>query len=116
MHFEERDGQVRGWSKNGGVRHEWLEVPWNWVAGEWLESVRVYDRGFMKVMHGVQRVEALPGGGTRFTAYFGFLPRGALGATAIKLGFPGLEKAYRKVLAEIDQQLAAAVTDRKSVV
>jgi class 3 adenylate cyclase len=110
MHFAEKDGQVRGWSKNGGVRHEWLEVPWNWVAGEWLESVRVYDRGFMKVMHGVQRVAPLPGGGTRFTAYFGFLPRNALGAAAIKLGFPGLEKAYRKVLAEVDQQLAGAAT------
>ena len=110
MHFDEKDGQIRGWSKNGGVRHEWLEVPWNWVAGEWLESVRVYDRGFMKVLHGVQRVEPLPGGGSRFTAYFGFLPRGTLGQTAIRIGFPGLEKTYRKVLADVDRQLIAAAT------
>ncbi len=108
MHFEERDGHNRGWSKSGGVRHEWLEVPWNWVAGEWLESVRVYERGFMRVMHAVQRVAPRPGGGSRFTAYFGFLPRGALGAAAIRFGFPGLEKAYRRVLGDVDRQLRAA--------
>jgi hypothetical protein len=91
MHFEDRGAETRGWSKNGGFRHEWLEVPWNWVAGEWLESVRVYDKGFMKLTHGVQRLARRDGGGSVFTTYFGFAPRGALGAAAIKLGFPGLE-------------------------
>jgi class 3 adenylate cyclase len=108
MHFFEQDAQIHGWSKNGGVRHQWLEVPWNWVAGEWLEAVRVYQRGFMKVMHGVQRVAPRPGGGTLFTAYFAFLPRGAIGSAAIKLGFPGLERGYRRVLADLDRQLAVA--------
>jgi class 3 adenylate cyclase len=55
----------------------------------------------------VQRVQPRDGG-SRFTAYFGFAPRGALGAAAIKLGFPGLEKTYRRVLAEIDRQLEVA--------
>ncbi|HVV86159.1 MAG TPA: DUF5939 domain-containing protein [Kofleriaceae bacterium] len=107
MHFEDRGAERWGWSKPGGVRHVWRELPWNWVAGEWLECVRVYERGFMKVMQGVQRVTPLPGGGARFTAYFAFLPRGLVGATAIRLGFPGMEKAYRRVLAELDRQLTA---------
>lgn len=107
MHFEERGAERWGRARNGGVRHEWRELPWNWVAGEWLECVRVYTHGFMRVMQGVQRVTPLPGGGTRFTSYFSFLPRGWLGATAIRLGFPSLERRYREVLTELDRQMTA---------
>src|SRR5687768_17086689 len=60
MHFEDRGPERWGWSKPGGIRHVWRELPWNWVAGEWLECVRVYEKGFMKVMQGVQRVTPLP--------------------------------------------------------
>jgi class 3 adenylate cyclase len=108
MHFEDRGGERWGRSRPGGVRHVWRELPWNWVAGEWLESVRVYERGFMRVTHGVQVVTPWPGGGTRFSVYFSFLPRGRLGAAAIRFGFPGLEKAFRRVLADIDRERAQA--------
>src|ERR1700754_4962424 len=50
MTFEERDGKRWGTAKNGGVRHAWVEVPWNWVANQWLTCLRIYERGFMKVM------------------------------------------------------------------
>ena len=106
MHFEDRGSERWGWSKPGGIRHVWRELPWNWVAGEWLECVRVYSRGFMKVMQGVQRVTPLPDGGARFTAYFSFLPRSRIGAVAIRIGFPGNEKVYRRVLGELDRQMA----------
>ena len=108
LHFYERDGQRFGWSKNAGVRHEWLEVPWNWVAGEWLECVRVYDKGFPRVIHAIQRIEPLPAGGSRLYVYFGVLPRGALGAAACRVGFGAIERAYRKVMADLDRQLAAS--------
>src|SRR5438128_2745411 len=32
MTFVERDGKRYGSSKSGGVKHEWLELPWNWVS------------------------------------------------------------------------------------
>ncbi len=108
MHFAERGRERWGTSRSGGRGHEWLEVPWNWVAGEWLECVRVYTRGYPKVMHAIQRVEAR-GTGSRFYAYFGFLPRGFVGAAAIKLGFGSLETTFRKVLAAADRQMSALV-------
>src|SRR5580692_6217519 len=40
MKFEERGSVAWGTSKSAGVRHEWIEVPWDWVAGQWLTSVR----------------------------------------------------------------------------
>src|SRR5215217_4813347 len=97
MHFEERDGKRWGSSKAGGVRHDWVEVPWNWVANQWLTCLRIYERGFMKAMFAIHRLERIAGG-TRIYLYFGAVPRGAVGTAAIRLGFPSLERAYRRVL------------------
>ncbi len=82
MEFEERDGVRWGTSRPGGVRHAWIEVPWDWVAGQWLTSVRLYERGFSKVVYAVFRLSPRPasaGGGTRLYTYFGAVPRGLLG-------------------------------------
>lgn len=107
MRFTEKDGQRFGWSMSGGRVHTWREVPWSWVAGQWLECVRIYDRGYPRLLHAVQRVEPR-GDGSRFYAYFGFVPRGAVGAAALRLGFGALHKDYRRVLAELDRQLTSA--------
>jgi class 3 adenylate cyclase len=104
MTFVERDNKVYGSSKPGGVRHEWLEVPWSWIAEHWLTSTRIYDRGFMKIMYAIHRLEPIATG-TRVYLYFGCVPRGPLGAAAIRLGFPTLERAYRRVLPQLAAQL-----------
>jgi class 3 adenylate cyclase len=104
MRFEERDGKRWGTAKNGGVRHDWIEVPWNWVANQWLTCLRIYERGFMRVMFSIQRVEPIPTG-TRLYLYFGAVPRGAFGAAAVRLGFPSLERAFRRVLPALAEQL-----------
>ena len=104
MTFVEKDGRRHGSSKAGGVQHEWVEVPWNWVAEQWLTSTRIYERGFMKVMYAIHRLEPTATG-TRVYLYFGTVPRNALYSAAIRLGFPSLEKAYRKVLPALAAQL-----------
>ena len=108
MTFVERDGKRFGSAKPGGVRHEWLEVPWNWVANQWLTCLRIYDRGFMRVMFAIHRVEPISTG-TRVYLYFGAVPRGALGGAAIRLGFPTIEKAYRRVMPQLGADLARVV-------
>ncbi|MEP6863543.1 MAG: DUF5939 domain-containing protein, partial [Deltaproteobacteria bacterium] len=104
MTFVEKNGRRHGSSKAGGVQHEWVEVPWNWVAEQWLTSTRIYERGFMKVMYAIHRLEPTDKG-TRVYLYFGTVPRNALYSAAIRLGFPSLEKAYRKVLPALAAQL-----------
>jgi class 3 adenylate cyclase len=104
MRFEERNGKRWGTARNGGVRHEWIEVPWNWVANQWLTCLRLYERGFMRAMFAIHRLEPIPTG-TRVYLYFGAVPRGAFGATALRLGFPTLERAYRRVLPELAAQI-----------
>ena len=104
MTFVEKAGKRYGSAKPGGVRHEWLEVPWNWVAEQWLSSLRVYDRGFMIAMYAIHRLEAIATG-TRAYFYYGAVPRNAIYAAAIRLGFPTLERAYKRVLPELAAQL-----------
>jgi class 3 adenylate cyclase len=104
MRFEERDGKRWGTAKTGGVRHEWIEVPWNWVANQWLTCLRIYERGFMKAMFAIHRLAPIATG-TRVYVYFGAVPRGAVGAAALRLGFPSLERAYRRVLPALADQL-----------
>jgi len=100
MRFQPDQGHMRGTSRAGGRRHEWTEVPWNWVAGQWLESVRLYDKGYARVVYGVFALEPHDGG-SRFYVYFGAVPRGAVGAAALRLGFGSLGKAYRKILPDV---------------
>jgi class 3 adenylate cyclase len=107
MTFEERGGKRWGTARNGGVRHEWLEVPWNWVANQWLTCLRIYERGFMRAMFAIHRLEPTSAG-TRVYLYFGAVPRGAFGAAALRLGFPTLERAYRRVLPALAHQLDRA--------
>jgi class 3 adenylate cyclase len=104
IHFEERGGKRCGTAKNGGVRHDWIEVPWDWIANQWLTCLRIYERGFMRVMFAIHRLEPIPTG-TRVYLYFGAVPRGAFGAAALRLGFPSLERAYRRVLPALADQL-----------
>lgn len=107
MQFEERGGRRWGTARPGGVRHEWLEVPWDWVANQWLTCLRIYERGFMRAMFAIHRLEPIATG-TRVYLYFGAVPRGALGAAALRLGFPSLERAYRRVLPALAEQLNCA--------
>src|SRR3978361_1372956 len=48
MTFVEKNGRRPGSSKAGGVQHEWVEVPWNWVAEQWLTATRGHGAGFVK--------------------------------------------------------------------
>ena len=76
MTFVEKAGKRYGSAKPGGVRHEWLEVPWNWVAEQWLSALRLYERGFMTAMYAIHRLEPTATG-TRVYLYYGAVPRNA---------------------------------------
>ncbi|MEO8701443.1 MAG: DUF5939 domain-containing protein [Kofleriaceae bacterium] len=104
MTFTEDRGKRRGTAKPGGVRHEWLEVPWNWVANQWLTSLRIYERGFFRAVWSVHKLERTETG-TRLYLYFGTVPKNALAGAAIRIGFPSIEKAYKRVLPALAAQL-----------
>ena len=65
MKFEERGAVRWGTSRPAGVRHEWIEVPWSWVAGQWITSLRVYDRGFSRAVYAVFEIAPDPADASR---------------------------------------------------
>ncbi len=105
MTFEERGSETWGKAKNGGVQHEWVELPWSWVAGQWLTCTRVYTRGFSKVMYAIHRIEPHDSG-CHVYLYFGAVPRNAVSRMALRLGFPSLRRSYQKILPAAAAQLA----------
>ncbi len=107
MKFESRGDRRWGTSRPGGIAHAWVEVPWNWVVGQWLESVRLYERGFSKVVYAVFTLTPLEPAKTRVSIYFGAIPRGFIGRLALSMGFPALEKDFRRVFAEVAAQVTA---------
>jgi class 3 adenylate cyclase len=107
MKFEDRGSERWGSSAPLGIAQEWLEVPWNWLAGEWIESLRVYKRGFSKAVWGVFVFTPLDEHRTRVSVYFGAVPRNFFGRLINKLGFPTLEKDFVRVFKEVTEQVGA---------
>ncbi len=104
MHFVEKDGKRFGSSNAGGIKHEWWEVPWNWVAEEWLANVRIYDRGMPRMNYALYKLEEIPTG-TRIYIYTGVVPRGALRGAMIKIGLGMIRRAYERLLPKVGKQL-----------
>ncbi len=105
MTFVERDGVRWGTARYTGVKHEWQELPWNWVAGRWYELVRIYKKGAMRALHGV--VELVPrGSGTRVAIYYGIVPRSRIFDLGLRLSFGAMGRAYGRLLPRIAAEAA----------
>ncbi len=104
MQFTPVDGVLHGTGVNGRVRHEWVEVPWDWVAGRYLISRRIYSKGFPLFSRVIYRLESIDDEHTRLWVYFGWIPRSWLGRMALKIGMPSIQRGYHKV---VDEMLAA---------
>ncbi len=105
MKFEDRNGHRWGTSKPGGVFHEWEEIPWNWVAERFLESVRIYRSGFSKAVYAVFVLEPISTEKTRLYLYFGSVPRNFLSSVALRIGFPTLGRDYAQLLPRLAKEI-----------
>lgn len=109
MKFEERAGLRYGQGRYGGVLHEWHEVPWDWVAGRWFTSVRVFSRGAMRTLYAIHRLEPLAGGRTRLYVYFGVVARWPVLSPVMRLSFAAIERAYRRVIPALAAEREAVI-------
>jgi len=109
MKFKDRGSERWGTSQPAGVHHEWLEVPWNWVAERWLESVRIYKSGFSRVVYSVFVIQPIDAEHSQMSLYFGAIPRGVLSGLLLRLGFSTLYRDYSRLL----PQLAEEVRNRR---
>ena len=105
MQFEERDGRRWGRARYTGVPHEWVEVPWNWVAPRWYELVRIYRRGGMRALFGVYHLEPR-GDGTRLHIYYGVVPRSRIFDLGLRWSFAAMGRAYRRMMPRLAAEAA----------
>jgi class 3 adenylate cyclase len=109
MRFEERDGLRWGQARYTGVPHEWVEHPWNWVAGRWYEVVRRYQRGAMRALFAVYHLEPR-GAETRLHVYYGIVPRSRLLDLPLRWSFGAMGRAYRRLLPRAAEEAMRAPT------
>jgi class 3 adenylate cyclase len=116
LHFEERAGVKHGRTIYGGLRHEWIEEPWDWVAHRYVLSVRTYSRGYGYQARGLYHFQSRPDGSMRLTFYFGWMPRGWLSRRCIRIGLRRLradfDRLIPRMVAELGQPLGPALTER----
>jgi class 3 adenylate cyclase len=103
MTFVEKDGVRWGSARYSGVKHEWQEVPWNWVAGRWYELVRIYSKGGMRALHGIYDLQPIESG-TRVSIYYGVVPRAWIFILPLKLSFGAMGRAYRVLLPRLAEE------------
>lgn len=106
MEFDEVDGVLHGRCKHGGVKHDWVEEPWEWVRGRYLCYVRNYSRGighFLRVVYSLEPSAT----GTKASVYLGWIPRSAFGKLWIKLGMKQYEVGYTGLFEEIGKSVAS---------
>jgi len=105
LDFEEREGVLHGSTTILGSKQEWIEIPWNWVSGEYLIAVRDYSRGFSRMVRVCYMLEDLGNGkGCRVHTYFGWVTRGFWGTTLLKLAVPQLQKKFAVILEELAKE------------
>lgn len=115
MAFEERDGVRFGSARYGGMYCSWIEEPWEWSYQTWVQSVRVFDRGFAHVTRAIFQLHPLDDGGTRYYAYFGMVPRGVIGRIWTHLGLRSLAGRYRQSMHELAAELASLARVRPAL-
>jgi class 3 adenylate cyclase len=107
MDFEERDGVLYGTSGS----NEWVERPWSWIHGQYLNVVRVYSKGLFKNVRAVYHVERGEGATHRLYVYFGWVPRGLFGRLALRFMENKVRTGYQRVLANLVEHLGESMPE-----
>jgi class 3 adenylate cyclase len=95
------DGSVQttGEAKIGWVDLRWREIPVNWVANQWFEHDRIFDRGPLKFLGAELHLEP-SARGSRLTYKVSATPANWLGHLLLKTGFfPSVERSYSAMAA-----------------
>jgi len=101
IELSEHDGTLQGTSVNGGVAHEWVEAPWNWVTARLMVAERAYSRGFARHVRVIYLLEPRSGGGVVCHTYFGWLARSWWSGLLLRVGMWAMRARLDKVLREL---------------
>ncbi len=96
MHYSEKNGELRGWHRTAGLRHDFVER-WQWTSPTCAELVREYSSGLARLIRVLYVLEP-HGEGSRFHVYTAWIPRGLLGPVAVRVGMKVFEHRYRAVI------------------
>ena len=103
MNFVEKNGVLYGNTTNAGIRLEWVEIPWTWVASNHLISIREYSKGFAHTVKAIYHFERISEEATRLYVYLGWVPRSLLSRLLLVISENSIRKKYASILGEIER-------------
>lgn len=106
MKFEEKEGILHGEAVSLGIRLSWIEVPWNWVYGKNIISIRKYSKGFAKLVKAIFHLEKKEDK-TEITVYFGWVPGNLFYKLFIKGTEKGILSRYKKIFKSFEEEKKA---------
>lgn len=107
--FDEVQGQRRGTTRYFRLEFSWTEPPWEWVAERLVVCRKVFERGPVRSVLAVMMLEP-DGEGTRFTVWYGWVPRGLMGPLVVRRIGAYLRKSYEELIPEMTHWLAGPRT------
>jgi class 3 adenylate cyclase len=110
MHYSEQNGELHGWHRTAGLRHDFVER-WQWIAPRRAELVREYSTGLAHLLRQLLVLEPR-GDGSRFYVYTAWIPRGMLGPVAVRIGMRFFEAKYRTVVGRMVDAFRRAASVR----
>ena len=90
-------------TKNAGIVLEWLEIPWTWIYGEHLISIREYSKGMAITVKAIYHFEKISESKTRFYVYLGWVPRNTFYRLLLLASERAIKKKYSGILQEIER-------------
>jgi class 3 adenylate cyclase len=105
FNYIETDGKLFGTTKQGGMRLEWEEVPWEWEYLKEIGNARIYSKGFSKYLRVRFILEPYGESRSRLYVYFGWIPKNFLMKRLLLYAMPKLEADFRKVFGEIQTEI-----------
>jgi len=105
---KEVDGVVYVTDALLGLTQEWIEEPWEWVAGNYFYIRRRFSRGCGRYLRAINQVVERPdGNGITLYIYTGWIPRNAFWRLALSVGMPSFGRKIGRALKEFTEHSAA---------
>lgn len=105
MTFHEKEGKKIGSYKILGIPHEWYEIPWQWIYGEFISAERVFSKGLLYYARARFEISVLEDGSKDIIIYFGWIPRNWKG----KMVFSFSRNSFRKKLIRTLESLEESI-------
>lgn len=112
----EIDGVLYAAESLFGLPQEWIEEPWEWVAGDYFYIRRRFVRGCARYFRAVNQIVERPdGNGLTLYVYSGWIPKNLLWRMVLRAGIPSFRRKIGRALTKFSHAAEGPCTTASEV-